>query len=374
MKSQLKTETKVEVIYKQLRDLAFTQGPSTKLPTIRQLCDQLATTRVTLSEALNKLEAEQILYRRERQGIFVSPTIYHKSIGILFDSSLLAGHAASPFWSMLWISLEQEAQQRSTYRNEICTFHFVKPANDNGSLFPPEISEMVEARKFHGLLTIGANLCENMDNQQPSTPNVSFAAIGHWNVTLDTRELGRLATITLVQQNCKRIGIWTPVLPQPYTADEEPIQAMRQVLNERKIPYFPEFTRQSYFPPSQTSLTLQEQGYLLAKEVFGSFNPVKPDGIFIANDMMTDGALVALDELDIQIGHDVQIVTHANTGSPILFGRTKNMTVYEFDPTHIVQAMFSLLDKLMMDPDLPETMISLRPHLRQLSPFSATKK
>ncbi|GCE16884.1 winged helix-turn-helix domain-containing protein [Dictyobacter kobayashii] len=190
LKPQLKAETKVEVIYKLLRDLAFAQGPSAKLPTIRHLCDELGTTRVTLSEALNKLEAEQILYRKERQGIFVSPTIYHKSIGIIFDSSLLAGPAASPIWSMLWISLEQEALQRTSYRDEICTFRFVKPLNNHINSLPPEIVEMIEARKFHGLLSIGINTLQGNSNADMSIPCVTFAANGYWNITLDTKELG----------------------------------------------------------------------------------------------------------------------------------------------------------------------------------------
>ncbi|GCE16885.1 substrate-binding domain-containing protein [Dictyobacter kobayashii] len=181
-----------------------------------------------------------------------------------------------------------------------------------------------------------------------------------------------MATLALVQQNCKRIGIWAPTMQYPYLEDNNPVLAMRQVLAERKIPYYPEFTRQSYIPPSQRPLTLQEQGYLLAKEVFGEFNPVKPDGIFISNDMMTDGALVALEELGVSIGKDIHIVTHANAGSPILFGRTKNMTVFEFDPAYIVQAMFSLLDKLMLDPALSDTTISLRPQLRQYPSFPTT--
>ncbi|GLV56568.1 hypothetical protein KDH_34080 [Dictyobacter sp. S3.2.2.5] len=372
MKSQLKAETKFEGIYKRLRELAYTRGPGAKLPTIRQLCDELSTTRVTLSDALNKLEAEQILYRKDRQGIFVSPTIYHKAIGILFDPSLLSGPAASPFWSMLWINLEQEAQQRTAYREEICTFRFVKPISDHINSLPDDIQELIENRKFNGLLAVGLHTRKARSYEDMDLPCVSFAANGYWNVTLDSRELGRMATLALIQQNCKRIGIWTPTLQYPYLEDTEPILAMRQLLNEQKLPYYPEFTRQSYVPPSQKTLTLQEQGYLLAKEVFGAFNPTRPDGIFISNDMMTDGALVALEELGIRIGQDVNIVTHANAGSPILFGRTRNMTVFEFDPAYIVQAMFSLLDQLMLDPALPTTTIRLRPQLRQY-PLTSTR-
>jgi len=55
-------ETKVEEIARYLRSLALEKGPGAQLPTVRVLCERLATTRVTLREALAVLEAERIIY------------------------------------------------------------------------------------------------------------------------------------------------------------------------------------------------------------------------------------------------------------------------------------------------------------------------
>lgn len=60
----------------------------------------------------------------------------------------------------------------------------------------------------------------------------------------------------------------------------------------------------------------------------------------------------------------MKIATHANVGSPILFGRTKNMTVFEYDVTDIAQAMFSMLDRLLEGQQPAERVIWIRPKQR----------
>ncbi|HVI51855.1 MAG TPA: UTRA domain-containing protein [Candidatus Sulfotelmatobacter sp.] len=48
-------------------------GPGCKLPSERELSDLFSTTRITLKEALQALEAEGRIYREERRGWFVAP-------------------------------------------------------------------------------------------------------------------------------------------------------------------------------------------------------------------------------------------------------------------------------------------------------------
>src|SRR5205823_5915406 len=91
---------------------------------------------------------------KQRQGIFVSPHIYQKSVHILFDSSTFAA-PASPFWSMLWVELEQEAQQRTTFKDESCTFHLVKPTDDPDYSIPALTDSMFQTERADGVLTVG---------------------------------------------------------------------------------------------------------------------------------------------------------------------------------------------------------------------------
>ena len=65
---------------------------------------------------------------------------------------------------------------------------------------------------------------------------------------------------------------------------------------------------------------------------------------------MTSGALTACDEMGIRLGRDIQVVSHANTGSPILFGKVPPLITIEYDPADIARAIFALLDEVMGEP------------------------
>jgi DNA-binding LacI/PurR family transcriptional regulator len=357
-------DTKVEDLYQRLRSLALEKGPGAQLPTVRVLCESLATTRVTLREALTLLEAEQIIYTKNRQGIFVSPRIYHKSIHILFSSQSFAA-PASPFWSMLWVQLEQEAQLRTTFKNEIYIFHLVKPTDDPEYSIPASIETQLQTERTDGVLSVGIQSSGKGILNGGKLPCVTFAGEGAWTVYFDFAEFGRLATEALIRHDCKRMGWWAYNVPSHPLEKMGDVQAFRQLLQDYKKPLYPDLIRIPHLPPSQTSLSLQEQGYLLAREVFEGPVSARPDGLVISDDMLTDGALVAFEELGIRVGHDIQVVTHANAGSPILFGRTKHMTVIEYDPALLAQAMFSLLDMLMAGKQPEEQSIKIRPRLRQ---------
>lgn len=358
------TETKVSEIYQRLYALALEKGPDAQLPTVRVLCESLTTTRVTLREALTLLEAEHIIYTKNRQGIFVSPRIYHKSVHILFSSHSFAA-PASPFWSMLWMQLEQEAQQRANFKNEICTFHLVKPTDNADYSIPEAVETLLQTERADGVLAIGLQSSEKGMLNGEGLPCVTFAGEGEYTIYLDFAEFGRMATETLLRQNCKRMGWWAYNVPSHPLEKMSNVQTFRQLLQEYKRPLYPELIRVPHVPPLRSSLSLQEQGYLLAREVFEGPFSLRPDGLVISDDMMTDGALVAFDELGIRVGHDICVVSHGNTGSPILFGRTKHMTIIEYDPAMLAQAMFSTLDTLMAGKDLEGQTIKIRPQLRQ---------
>ncbi|MFQ5458544.1 MAG: GntR family transcriptional regulator, partial [Myxococcota bacterium] len=50
-----------------------TLAPGTKLPSERALAEEFSLTRVTVRQALIRMEAEGLIFREERRGWFVSP-------------------------------------------------------------------------------------------------------------------------------------------------------------------------------------------------------------------------------------------------------------------------------------------------------------
>ena len=90
----------------------------------------------------------------------------------------------------------------------------------------------------------------------------------------------------------------------------------------------------------------EEQGFQGAMALLANAD-TRPDALIVADDLMTRGALRALAQRGLQPGRDVQIVSHANRGSDVLRGLESELSLIEFDPAAVVQAMFEALEALM---------------------------
>ncbi|GCE08981.1 substrate-binding domain-containing protein [Dictyobacter aurantiacus] len=359
-----RANAKVERISKDLRALALAQGAGTQLPTIRELCVRLQTSSATLTAALDLLEGEKILCRKERQGIFVADVIYQRTIHIVFNVSTMTNVGQSPFWSLLWVKLLQEAEQNAAFKNEQYRFHFLCLAP--GENLPDEYLALLNSPQSDGCLLIGLSARIDGVKKLITTPHVVFAGGGDVMVQIDQQEAARLAMQTLIQQGCKKVGCWVAVPNGPPTNYELIVlDSLKQVAADLPMHLYPEFFRVANLPPTPVrTMIYQEQGYLLAREIFATFNEHRPDGLYISDDMLTSGALVALEELGIEIGKDIKIVTYANAGSPILFGRTKQMASVEVDTADIARALFSALDTAISKGVEPgDTIVPIRPHL-----------
>lgn len=373
-----RSSAKFEEIREQLRALALELGPGSKLPPIRELCTLLNTSSATLTSALDLLETEHILYRKERQGIFVAEAIEQRVIHILFNVAGLTEGGISPFWALLLGQMVKEVERRSSFRQLTYQFHFIN--QPFGLTMPKAYAELFHSPQVSGCLIVGMNARETGEEESRllRMPHVVYAGGGDIILGLDAVTSAQLAMQSLLQQKCKRIGYWLHALTLPtgmHAVSEFPegsplpdeVNACRQILESHGNVFYPEFFCQPSSPPStdERQLTLQEQGYLLTKEIFGPFNKNRPDGVYIANDMMTSGALVAWDELGVHVGEDIKVASHAVTGSPMLFGKTRHLITIETEPSEIVRMMFSLLDVEISQGYVPGTHVyHLQPRVR----------
>ncbi|GCE23381.1 substrate-binding domain-containing protein [Dictyobacter kobayashii] len=339
-----RANAKVELVRQKLHALALEIGAGSQLPTIRELCILFQTSSATLTAALDLLESERMLSRKERQGIFVTDSIDRRTIHIIFNVSMMTNVGQSPFWSLLWVQLLQEAEQNAAFKSEQYQFHFL--CLQPGQSLPDEYIALLNSSQADGCLLVGLNT--RTEDYQPliSIPHVVFAGGGDVMVQVDYKEGARLAIQALAQQGCRKIACWAAV-PNGPPSDfaQSLLTQFKEVVTEQQLPLYPEFFRTANLPPTTIrTMIYQEQGYLLAREMFATFNEHRPDGLYISDDMMTSGALVALEELGIQVGEDIKVVTYSNAGSPILFGRTKYMARVEVDAADIVRGMYASLD------------------------------
>lgn len=349
-----------------LRELALSMGPAQKLPTVNELCSQFGTSRATLDEALSKLEQQHVIYRKHSKGIFVSDKIHRKTICVLLDASLLAQQSHSPFWGELWHLFAQEAQQRTQAKNEYHSFHLVLRTEEQKAVLPEEVVNMLQTERIHGLLVIGMSDYEWIE--RGTIPCVTFAGYDRWMVTFDFTQFALMAVKNLVDQGCQNIGMWSPTIitvdgPQPPTFDD-----FRYFLTVLDRPFNPELTHTvslDIVKKRTRGISLPEQGYLIAMDVFGNPDRLKPDGLVIPDDMVMEGVLAAFNQLNVKIGEDIKVATHANVGSLLMLNYMSGLTVIEFDPAELVQKMFMILDLLMSGKQPAEALTKIAPKIRQ---------
>jgi DNA-binding LacI/PurR family transcriptional regulator len=288
-----------------------------------------------------------------------------RSVHIVFNISVFSDNAASPFWSLLWGHLAQMAEQRSTSKNEHISFHFLcRPPSQQ---IPEEHLSLLNAPSTDGCLVVGFNAHSHGDHRSLlKVPHVVFAGGGDWMVKYDVQVSGRLAAEALLRHNCQNIAYWS-AFPQDMNDSFTQAHYFYKALLEQDCAVDHSLFRAmpELSSPMVRPLTYQERGYLLTKEVYGSSYGKKPDGLYISDDLVTDGALVAFEELGIRIGEDVHLVSLSNTDSPILFGRSKHITLLEQNAEDLVRTMFSLLESLMNGESPHEDSIYIQPHVRE---------
>ncbi|MBV9470872.1 MAG: substrate-binding domain-containing protein [Abitibacteriaceae bacterium] len=364
--------SKVQATTAQLQTLASQVGPHGKLPTHRQLRHSMGVSITTLNSALSELEARRLIYRVQGSGIYVAATA-RRSIALVCDPAYFQGANHSPFWDVL---LEQ-ARQWATTHDEILSFHFAAPAataaEQSGEMLHEGLVRDIQAGRVHGIIAVGLPVPVTEWVRDQGVPLVAFAGWSDYTVGLDGVELIRLGVAELARQGCRRIGLWRTVdlahtLEATRTDAEAITHIFRQSLVDCGVPFHAALIKNNRHllmeaDKPRVVLTKQEQGYQTAIDVFsGSHRKAtpKPDGVIITDDMMTHGALVALQKLGVMVGQELKIATHANRGSMVLLGRDE-LTLLEIDPAEVVQALFEMLETLM-DGKTPATpIVSIKP-------------
>ena len=374
--------TKSALLRDQIRQMARRMGPNAKLPTRDELCAELGASRATMDGILNILEGENIIFRRQGSGTYVSPRVNCRNILVLITASLIDEGELSPFWGMLWGKLVKEGQRRASYRNE--DIHFKLVASDANQLtpLPLDVMSAIESGQLHGVLSIGMEGKQEDYQISSDIPMVSYAGWGYWHVNIDLKPATTEAVARLARAGCRRIGFWTydsrsrdPINGSCYESDWT--EWFQSALASSGLPYLPELRRlgvqseaeichgQTCIVRAPAASKFQDQGFEAAMRTFGTDSTMRPDGLVINDDMMTCGALVALSRLGIEPGRDVLIASHSNVGSPILYGWEDRLLLWKVDSNQIVETMFSLLDRLMTGERPEENIIDIIPRFTE---------
>jgi DNA-binding LacI/PurR family transcriptional regulator len=361
-----KGDSRVGLVTRQIREMAYSKGPEWKLPTFRELCGTLEASPTTVLGALDNLEAQNVIYRKDRSGIYVSPSINRKCIWIVVDGAELTTGSQSPFWGILLGLFISEAKRRGETHAEDYGVQVLTPVSDPYSNIPSDIVHMAANGQIDGLMDISAHIDEAGNLLPPGFPHVSYAAEGPWVVGVDYIAGIRMAVEALAQQGCRAVALWRTTDPNhkgEYPVVDEEVAAFQETLAACGLAFDPGLVRDMRGRAASEIGTDQEQGYQLVNSVFGGGDHAVPDGIVIMNDMLTVGALYAMHERKIDVGRDVRIASHANAGSSALFGYDRTITRFQVDPAAIVKSAFAMMDILLNGERPPSTRLNVIPSL-----------
>ena len=343
----LRHRTKTQAISAQLTELAHQLGPDAKLPTVLQLCAQLGVSVTTLNTVLAELESQKVIYRRHGVGIFVSPQLSQKCVGLVCAPNFFRA-GTSPFWQQLIESV----QARASSKNEAFRFYLSILPDQSEQVVPHDLREDVEARRVNGVLMVGGNKRMATWLHEHKIPAVSFAGDGQWNVRIDYAALLRAAVETLTARGCRELAVMMPRDVNDVNVLQRSVYFVDE-LKKRGMKIEPCWIWDAVgrFEENAAELpeTHQEQGYRAVMDIFGPQRAIErwPQGLVISDDMMARGALIALGKLGVRPGIDLQIATHLNRNSAVLQGYENELNLIEIDPAAIVRAMFELLETLM---------------------------
>lgn len=354
----IQAKRKAPAVAAAIRSMLAKASPGQKLPTIKGLCRSLNVAIGTLDSALYDLERQGVILRENGSGIYVSPWIHCKSIGLVFGFDIFK-FGQSPFYSMLL----EYCRRRAASHHEQFSFYLDVPAASWIAGEVPVHRQLVEAleqKKLHGILLPNRwSLEQARWLQSQGVAVVSMSADIHEVncVGLDYAELVRLGVRSLATQGCRRIGL-IRALPAESDGSEAPdIRAYRETLTKMGRPWRGEWICQM---EDSGKLPREEQG---DKALIKLLNTPLPrlDGLVIEDDMMTHGALAAAKKMGLQVGAEIKIATHANKGSPVLCEHEDVLTLLEVDPGEVAEAMFEMLERLMARSNRVEKAILIRP-------------
>ncbi|BDI30478.1 hypothetical protein CCAX7_25290 [Capsulimonas corticalis] len=361
-------ETKVQSVHRRLSELAHQSGPDAKLPTVSELCLSFGTSRSTINDALEQLEAQEVIRRRRGSGIFVSPKITNRSIALLFRVDFFRERVASPFWDILWSKFILAAQARSEIRSDSFTVHILHAKDGRLQALDDHLTRLIETGRISGVLGVGLELETVEWIRGQGVPVIGFAGLGQWHVVISGEEIVRLAAKHLIERGCKRPRLWiaghyvhivdwrNPAIKQEASLDRD-VEAFREVLEASHLPF--QADRVWSYAQQMDPPLLQEQGAWAAERLLNEGLAEETDGLILTNDLMALGAMKVLQRS--AAGRKIQVATHANKGAATLYAFDDVLTQVLVDPEEIVRAMFQLLDAVMAGKQPEKDFVTIGP-------------
>ncbi len=326
-----------------------TLKPNDRLPTIRELAEQLGVHMHTVRQAYHSLEADGLVETRPSRGTRVTP----------FDASRLAvGASASPSHTIgvlipnifsfydPFINGIEEVARRAGYMIIVC---FTRDSEE----LTIQSAQQLAAKNVDGMIA-ASPVAGVFEKQFPSKSlpivYVDAPQFQQHSILLDLEKAGFLAARHLIEHGHRRIGMISAPLSWPNFQDAH--KGYQRALAESQPTHEPSLV-------IETPTFSLESGYQAALQMLALENP--PSAVFVSGDLMAAGAIRALKERGKRIPEDIAIVSKDNIELAALMDpplTTVNLPSYQMG----VEAM-NMLTRLISKKRLEKKRVTLESEL-----------
>jgi len=360
---------KLQALCSQLREQAVRLGAGAKMPTVIALRDELGVSMATLDAALRELETQQVITRKHGVGIYVSPQLHQKSVSLVCDSSVFMSAGHSPVWDILLGA----ARERARLGGERFELHLAASRDELGAPLQRGLARDIAEKYVDGVIGVGIMQDAVRWIEAQGVPFVSLFGPAFSTrsaaVNIDSERSLELGAQQLAKQGCHRVALW-PQQPHEDGLGRIACTERNKSWARSCADYGLQSGPASYGSPEMSQ---SEQGFELVSACFSQPRVQWPDGILIGDDVLAHGALMAMRQMNVRVGTDVRVVSHANKGSAVLMGHDEPMTLLEIDPNELIEAAFRLLESLLRGETLAlaDSSVLVGPHVREVMGMGA---
>lgn len=362
--------SKADSVYQSIRALIADMNPHDRLPNFNDMRSELRVSAVTLDRALGMAEEHGLVVRQQGKGIFVAPHVRLKTVGIYMGIDPF-GANHSPVWRGITDQLRD-----CCAADEFETHLFLDPPTTAPvNVVRQQLTNEFAAGRLQGVIY----LCGTGPEQFDWLMGLKIPMVAHHpnrqshtaSVVLDEPALIRMGVQSLAEQGCKRIGLLSHFCVEDAKQSAGKLEQFQAALAEHGLVYDPAWsahcvrTRAQWNAPNAQSY--KELGYDAVFNLLSPLpakSPARPDGLLSLDDMLTSGAMAALNRLDIRPGVDLAVATLANKDSSSLLGYEHQLTFLEYDPAETARTMHAMLMELIAGRKLASNIAYIEPLAR----------
>ena len=308
--------------------------PGGRLPTQVQLVDQFRVSGVTIQRALDRLIREGFIRTHGRNGTFVTahpPHLY--SYGVVFRDHPQVGR--SRYHQMLEaeaLRLQRSSDRKVTIFNRVTGHEDTEPSR--------ELLALVRSLQMAGLILIDADMFSNtllLDEAGIFRCAIMSRKVDSLSCPIvfpDMTGMIDLALDTLVERGRKRIATLNTM-----GVYSEVGEYLRQAMQQRGIT-----THERWQQIVPHDIPEAARNNVLMQ--MHSAND-RPDGLFIVDDNLAEGASSGLVMAGVSVPRDVEVVAHCNF--PWLTPSVLPMQRIGFDTRQIMETAVNVIDMQRQD-------------------------